>query len=64
MARDAPTWHIVAISAVCLGLSLPERLPASVNSPRLHRFSHSVLNGCHCLFKISAWACKYRCVDI
>ena len=56
MARDAPTCHLVAISAVCLGLSLPEGLPASVNSPRLRRFSHSALSGCH--FSISAWACK------
>ena len=54
--------RLVTISAVCLGLSLPVGLPASVNSPRLRRFSHSVLNGCR--FLISAWACKYRCVGM
>ena len=54
MARDAPTCHLVAISAVCLGLSLPEGLPAFFNSPRLRCFSHSVLNGC----RTAAWACK------
>ena len=42
MARDAPTCHLVAISAVCLGLSLPEGLPTSVNSPRLRRFSQNL----------------------
>ena len=62
MARDAPTSHLVAISAVCLGLLLPEGLPASVNSPRLRHFSHSVLSGCR--FSISAWAGKYRCVGM
>ena len=39
-----------------MGLSLPIGLSASVNSPRLRRFSHSVLSGCRSL--ISAWACK------
>ena len=43
MAREAPTCHLVAISAVChLGLSLPEGLPTSVNSPRLRRFSQNL----------------------
>ena len=54
--RDAPTCHLADISVVCLGLSLSETLLASVKSPRLHRFSRSVLNGCR--FLISAWACK------
>ena len=35
IVRDAPTWHLVAISAVCMGLSLPEGLSVSDNSPRL-----------------------------
>ena len=33
--RDTPTCHLAANSVVCLGLSLPEGLSASVNRPRL-----------------------------
>ena len=54
--RDAPTCHLAAISAVCLGLFSPEGLSASVNSPRLRHFSHSVLKGCR--YSISTWAYK------
>ena len=61
--RDAPTCHLAAIS---VGLSLSETLLASVKSPRLHRFSRSVLNGFSngCRFLISAWACKSLCVGM
>ena len=47
---NAPTLHLAAINADCMGLSLPERLSASVNSCRV---SHSVFNN-ECFFKISA----------
>ena len=47
--RDASTSHLATISVVCLGLMLAEGLSASVSSPRLHRFSRSVLNGCRSL---------------
>ena len=56
MARDDPTCHLATISVVCLGLSLPEGLSASVNSPRLHYFSHSVFDGC--CFQL-VWAYTY-----
>ena len=46
---DAPTWHLVAINADCMGLSLPEGLSASANSCRV---SHTVINN-ECFFKIS-----------
>ena len=62
MARDAPSCRLVVISVDCLGLSLPIGLPASVNSPLLCRFSHSVLNGCR--FSISVWVCKCCCMGI
>ena len=47
--RDAPTWYS---AADCMGLSLPEGLSASVNSPGLRRISHSVFNN-ECFKKIS-----------